>query len=130
MQRMRSPAVLAQCLRNHQAVPPGAASCLIEVSLVERRRGKASLFQDAENLGLVTFDFQLHDDSTVTGTIEHAGYVSWQPDLEKVPETMRLQSIIERDLRLSLGDGTGVAFLLPSPYEGAIVDGRRYSESA
>ncbi len=96
---------------------------------MDHKKGIATVFRGNEALGVVEYDFNMTDNGRVTGWIVEVKHINLHPMAPRVPPTLLQKSAGAADLHLSLGDGTGVAFLVVTT-DGAIVNGRRYQEKA
>ena len=96
---------------------------------MDHKKGIATVFRGNEALGVVEYDFNMTDNGRVTGWIVEVKHMNVHPMAPRVPPTFLQKSAGAADLHLSLGDRTGVAFLVVTA-DGAIVNGRRYQEKA
>ena len=87
----------------------------------------ATVFREAGALGTVHYNFTLHDDGRVTGTVVHVDHVLLHPSAPRLPPNFLSQSVGETDLYLRLSDGTAVDFLIADT-TGRIENGRRRQE--
>src|SRR5882672_11193832 len=96
---------------------------------MEHRAGTTTVFRGALGLGEVQYDFTLRDDGRVTGSIAHVDHGGFHPSAPQVPPSFLPQAIVETDLRLPLGDGTEVHFIVVDT-DGRIENGQRRPEKA
>ena len=91
-------------------------------------KGVATAFRGSDALGTVQYNFTLHDDGQVTGTVVHVDLVVLHPSAPRVPPNFLPQSsVVETDLYLRVSDGTAVDFLIADT-TGRIKNGRRRQE--
>ena len=89
----------------------------------------ATVFRGADALGTVHYNFTLHDDGRLTGTVGRARRRR-PPTPSSAPRVLLNflpQSVVETDLHLRLSDGTAVDFLIANT-TGRIASGRRRQE--
>ena len=86
--------------------------------------GVSKVYRGGELLGKAWYQFHLHQDGSVTGSVTEVSFRSAPPGFPQVPKTFRDHEVgVPADLRLQLDDGRWVEFLCAHS-SGEITNGR------
>ena len=86
--------------------------------------GVSKVYRGGELLGKAWYQFRLHQDGSVTGSLTEVSFRSGPPGFPQIPMTFMEHEVgVPVDLRLQLEDGRWVEFLCPHS-SGEIINGR------